>query len=187
MTRLLAAWLLAGPFWESLPVEKWSPQQLEAMFQESPWAQTSEFRGAAPVSAYLATAKPMRMAEAEAHRRRGGGSDPARQEYEDFVAANAGKVIIIAIRNPNLAALSRDEEIERMEEESFLKAGRNKLKLSGYWPPVDADPVLRLVFPRPTQLNKDLIFELYIPGMTAPYRQFVFTLKDLFVGGRPEL
>jgi hypothetical protein len=73
-----------------------------------------------------------------------------------------------------------------MEEESQLKAGGKKYKMTGYFPPAGADPVLRLVFPRPNGVVKDLDFELYVPGASAPYRQATFRVKDLLYRGRVE-
>jgi len=194
MHVLLLAALLAAPFWETKPVRQWTDEQLLELLSDSPWAQTTLFRNDTPLPVYLATAKPVREAESEWLRRytsQLGANAPtdmgARHEYEAFLAENLGKVLVIAIRNPNLRALALVEETERMEEESFLKAGKKKLKVIGHFPPAAADPVLRLIFPKPEEAVKDLQFELYIPGVSGPYRQAVFKIKDLMFAGQPEM
>lgn len=191
---LLLACMLAAPYWETKPARHWNDEELMGLLRDSPWAQVTTFRDAAEVPVYIASAKPLRDAEAEIIRRYSlklGGTSPselpARREYELFMEGNLGKVIVIAIRNPNLKALAEEAEVKRMEESSYLKAGRKKIKVSGHFPPADSDPVLRLVFPRPDDLGKDLSFELYIPGVTGPYRQAVFRVKDLLFEGHPEL
>ena len=190
---LLLAMLLAPPFWETKPPREWNDEDLVRMFNDSPWAQATDFRGAAPVSVYISSAKPMRDAEEEAIRRytsKQPGRQPpdmgARNEYLAYLDENPGKSVVLAIRNPNPTALAQAEETKHMEDESYLKAGGKKLKMTGYFPPAPADPVLRLVFPRPPSQPKEFTFEIYIPGATGPYRQASFRLKDLFYRGQPE-
>ncbi|HUQ92205.1 MAG TPA: hypothetical protein VM120_11040 [Bryobacteraceae bacterium] len=182
--------LLAGRFWEAAPARQWSDEQLLEILKDSPWAQLTSFRDGADLPVYLATAQPMRDAEAEYLRRsllRRQAKPLARSEYEIFLSENEGKVIVLAVRNPNLLALAEDAEVKRMEEESILKVGKKKLKMSGHFPPAEFDPVLRMVFPKPAEAVKELNFELYIPGVTGPYRQAVFKLKDLNYQGKPEM
>jgi hypothetical protein len=191
---ILLALMLAAPYWETKPARHWNDEELMGLLRDSPWAQVTTFRDRAEVPVYLASAKPLRDAEAEIIRRytlKLGASVstelPARREYELFMGENLGKVIVIAIRDPNFQALAEAGEIKQMEESSYLRAGRKKIKLTGHFPPAESDPVLRLVFPRPADLGKDLSFELYIPGVTGPYRQAVFRIKDLMFQGQPEL
>lgn len=183
-------------FWERKPAREWSDEQLLIMLSDSPWAQTTVLRDAAPLPVYLATAKPIRAAEQEWMRRymqqlrqkqTPAPSDNSRLEYEAFLKENNGKVVVLAIRNPNLKALAQAEESKSMEEESFLKVGRKKIKMTGHFPPGESDPVLRLVFPRPPDTAKEITFELYIPGVTGPYRSASFKLKDLLFEGKPEM
>jgi hypothetical protein len=191
---ILLAFMLAAPYWETKPARHWNDEELMGLLRDSPWAQVTSFRETAEVPVYIASAKPLRDAEAEIIRRYtlklGANAPkelPARREYELFLADNLGKVIVIAIRNPNLEALAVDAEIKQMEESSFLRVGRKKLKMTGHFPPAESDPVLRLVFPRPADLGKDLSFEMYIPGVTGPYRQAIFRIKDLMFQGQLEL
>lgn len=197
MHILLLAALLAAPFWEAKPPREWNDEQLNQLLHESPWAQVTQFQRAAPMSVYLATAKPMREAEAEAHRRYTAKLPPAKQpddlgarnEYEAFLAENDGKVIVLGVLDPNLMALAEAEEVKRMEEESFVKVGRKKLKITGHFPPAGVDPILRLVFPRPEEtVNvKELVFEVYLPGATGGYRLAAFRLKDMVYRGKLEM
>lgn len=193
MHAFLLFLLLAVPFWEQKSPREWSDEELLRMLTDSPWAQTTEFKGGSPAPVYLATAKPMRDSEVEWLRRYAmrlpGPTRPdptARSEYEQFLKENEGKVIVIGIRNPNLRALASADEVKHMEEESFLKVGRKKIRMTGHFPPAESDPVLRFIFPRPEAVTKDLVFELYLPGVTAPYRQVVFRAKDMLFRGQLE-
>ncbi len=189
----LLAMLWAAPFWESKTPREWSDEDLVEMFTNSPWAQVTQFNNSGGIGIYLATAKPMREAEEEAIRRytskqaRNQVQDMgARNEYLAYLEENPGKSIVVAIRDLDPKALASGEETRRMEEESRLKAGGKKYKVTGYFPPAGADPVLRLVFPRPNGVVKDLDFELYVPGASAPYRQANFRVKDLQYRGQLE-
>ncbi len=193
---LLALLAFAQNFWETKPVRQWSDEQLLDMLTESPWAQTTTLREGSPLPVYLATAKPVRDAEGEWMRRYTAklqqkkiplGSDNSKLEYEAFLKENEGKVVVLGIRNPDLKALAQAEESKSMEEESFLKVGRKKIKMTGHFPPGESDPVLRLVFPRPPETVKEITFELYLPGVTGPYRAVTFRLKDLVFEGKTEM
>ncbi|MFN7993153.1 MAG: hypothetical protein U0Q18_06115 [Bryobacteraceae bacterium] len=74
--------LLAAPFWETKPPKDWSEEELSMLMHDSPWAQMAE--PAPAVAIYLATARPLRDAEAELGRRRG---KQRNDEYLDFRAA----------------------------------------------------------------------------------------------------
>lgn len=187
MHSLLLALFLNAPFWEARPPAQWSEGQMLQLLEDSPWGQAATLRGQLPVWVYLATAQPMRMLEAEARRRAGTPSSIAREEYEAFLRENEGKVIVLAVRKPNLEALAEAGETRRMEQESVLRVGKQKLRVTGHFPPVDSDPVLRLVFPRPAQPGKELKFELYLPGAAGSYRDAYFPVKDMTVGGRTEM
>ena len=103
---MYVSWLLAVPFWESAPPVEWSEEQLIALLNDSPWAQTSGDVGRAtrlpgpPVLMYLASATPMRQAEEELIRRRykqqpdlHAAIVDAREEYQAYLAEQGGKVI----------------------------------------------------------------------------------------------
>ena len=187
---LLLFLLLAKPFWEAKPPAEWSNEELERMFYNSPWGQEARVSGPAPaVVVYLATAKPMRDAEAETTRRflpPGAKMDPTHDDYEDWLRENPGKLIVLAVRvNPKDGLDAAD--VQRMDQESFLKAGKKKWKLLGHFPPTPRDPWLRLVFPREvTAKDKSVEFGIYVPGLSSPYRQVAFALKDLLFNGSPE-
>jgi hypothetical protein len=190
---LLMALLLAAPFWESKEAKDWTDEELLELLTDSPWAQITAFGNSPGVSVYLATAKPMRAAELEAGRRYTSkqpnpqpAENSARLEYEAFLEQSPGKAIVIAIRQPNLIALAEAGETKLMQEESRLKAGGKTYKMTGYFPPAPSDPLLRLVFPRPSMPVKEFSFELYIPGTSGPYRRAVFRTKDLLHRGQPE-
>ncbi|MGH9659708.1 MAG: hypothetical protein ACRD96_14260, partial [Bryobacteraceae bacterium] len=75
-----------------------------------------------------------------------------------------------------------------MREESVMKVGRKRHKMTGYFPPTPSDPYLRLVFPRAAPASeKTIVFELYLPGQGNPFRQAEYLLKEMTVGGRLEL
>lgn len=192
---LLLALLMGTPYWEKKQVKEMNDEELMGMVQESPWGQTTLFQNGSPMAVYLATSKPMREAEAEMMRRyslRRPQPAPvegpsAREEYETFLRENDGKVIVIAILNPSQKAISDAAEMRHLEENSALKVGKKKWKMTGHFPPASTDPVLRLVFPRPEELGKEIAFDLYLPGATGPYRQIVFKIKDLMYRGKLEL
>lgn len=187
----------AAPFWESVPPEKWQHEDLLSMFNSSPWAQTLTFStpaGDAPaITVYLATAKPVQMAEAELARRN--KRKPSAEdedasstgEYRDFLKENQGKVIVLAVAYKNFLAFSDTKESARMESETRLKVGRKKYPLQGHFPPTLGDPYLRLIFSRPVMANeKRIAFELYLPGVSMPYREAEFYFKNLEFQGKPE-
>jgi len=75
-----------------------------------------------------------------------------------------------------------------MEEESVMRVGRKKFKMTGHFPPSPSDPYLRMAFPRQVTVNdKAVSFELYLPGVAIPFRAIEFTLKDMLVRGKLEL
>jgi hypothetical protein len=72
-----------------------------------------------------------------------------------------------------------------MEEESVMLVGQKKYKMVGHFPPTQADPVLRLVFPREVEASdKTVIFRLYLPGVELPDREVEFRTKDLMYHGK---
>jgi len=180
--RILAvclAWM-ASPFWETKPPQDWSEDQLRQMLTDSPWARPEGF---------LASAEPMKLAEAEWRRRhiakRLDAPETADVDYQEFVRANPGKHVILAVRVDAQMDFSLAEEIRQMEKGCTLRSGKNKVKLVGHFPPNSSDPYLRLVFPR-VELGKNLRLELYLPGITRPYRDLEFYTKEMTFRGRLE-
>ena len=161
------------------------------MMSDSPWAQSVGVSANAPVAVlYLATAEPMRIAEKEMRRRyvkAGKAVDEMHEEYELFLRENQSRVIVVAVRLPYGKFPSDGEETKRMEQECILKIGRRKLMLSGHFPPSPTDSYLRLAFPREVRPeDKDLDFQLYIPGLSSPFREARFVLKELRFKDQPE-
>jgi hypothetical protein len=181
----LALLLFAGPYWEAKAPADWTPEELQRLLTDSPWAATNG------TAMFLATARPMRLAEEQARLR----SKPANaemsfteEEYREFLRTHDGKVIVLAVDLPDRQQLADAEETRRMERDSFLKAGRKKLRMIGHFPPSDSDPFLRLVFPREVDAKaRGLIFEIYLPSVTMPYRMIEFRLKDMVYQGRLEM
>jgi hypothetical protein len=190
MRVLLAAALLAAPFWETKPPREWTEQELRLLTEDSPWAQVAEpaREGVAPgVQLYLATATPLREAEAEIARRRKISPDLLREEYEAFLREEGTKSIVLAVYAPDLASFAEGDAVRHIQNESALKIGRKRLKMTGHFPPTASDPYLRIVFPRPETADaKALSFEIYVPGIPSPYRQAEFRLKDLVYKGKPD-
>ena len=183
--------MMAARFWESKPSADWTEKEIDILISDSPWAQTVLAAPSAPAAAvYIATAEPMRIAEKEMRRRyvkAGGAVDEMHEEYELFLRENRGKAIVVAVSLSESKIALEGEEIKRMEEECVLKIGRRKMKLSGHFPPSRTDPYLRLVFPREVKPDdKELNFELYIPGLSSPFRQARFVLKQLQFLGKLE-
>lgn len=192
---LLALFLFADPYWVTTPPRDWSDAQIVALLTNSPWAQAVDgpTPAAPPVQVYLATAGPIRLAEQErdhriAVRRKPGTPVSENTEYRLWMEDNQATQIVLAVRIPNRNGFLDEKEVERMEKETILRAGKKKIKLTGSFPPSESDPYLRLAFPRQVDLSdKSLIFELYLPGIPAPFRSADFKLKDMVTGGKLEL
>jgi len=193
MTKWLAliAFLSVTPFWESTEVKDWSEEQLIEFFGNSPWAQPAQSHTGGGVLTFLATAKPVQLAEVERHRRRtakaDNGQDPAWEEFQEFLARDAAKYIVLAVAIPPQSTLDASE-MALMENESVMKLGKQKIKMSGYFPPSPSDPYTRLIFPKAgADTAKELLFELFIPGTGTPYRQVFYPRKTLTYRGKLEM
>jgi len=196
---LLLLTLFAGPFWEARPPAEWSDTELINLLTDSPWAQMVEGPGKANASAvqlYLATAAPIALAETERDlrekRRRPPSAkpveDPFAEEYQAWLQDNRTSQIIVAVRVGRNPAFSDQREVHRMEEESIMRVGRKKFKMTGHFPPSASDPYLRMAFPRQVTVNdKAVSFELYLPGVAIPFRAVEFTLKDMLFRGKLEM
>lgn len=204
----LAALLFADPFWQTKPAKEWSDAELSQFLADSPWAQTVAQPGKPQggknsgegrlVQVYLATAGPMVKALAERDRRmelrRQGitkalAEDPLSEERAAWFADHRADDIIVAARVGNNDAFSIEKETSRMERESVMEAGRTQVKVSATFPPTQTDPHLYLAFLREpvAASGKDLSFELYLPGVPAPYRTVTFKIKDMMVDGKLEM
>ncbi len=192
--------MLAAPFWEAKPPAEWTDQELAQLLGDSPWAQiVGSAAVAVPgpgVQVYLATAAPMQAAEQEGARRaqlqRKPGTEPPESplaaEYRNWLEDNRTTQIVLAIRMDSNRGFSDEQEVRRMEEESVMRVGRRKIKMTGHFPPYPGDPYLRLAFPRQVELSdKTVSFDLYLPGVPAPYRRAEFKLKDMVVRGKLEI
>lgn len=174
--------LLAAPFWETKAPGDWTDIEIERLLHDSPWAQMAD--PAPAVQVYLATAHPLREAEAEWARRRG---KPLSEEYVDYIGQDGANKLVVAIAYKDLTALADGEEAHRMEEESIMKVGRQKYQMEGHFPPVPSDPFLRLVYPRvATERDKTVVFELYLPGY-GPYHEAEFRVRDMLYKGKLEM
>ncbi|HEY4365522.1 MAG TPA: hypothetical protein VGN17_31465 [Bryobacteraceae bacterium] len=194
--------LMAGPFWEAQAPKEWTDAQLEGLLADSPWAQVMAGPGqsALAVNARLALASPIEQAEKEQARRAALRSkpgakkeasdeeDPGAREYRLWLEDNRATQIILAIRMTSNEGLLDEKEVRRMEDESVMRVGKKKIKMTGHFPPSAGDPFLRMAFPREVQLSdKSVIFDVYLPGVSAPFRSAEFKLKDMVVGGKLEL
>ncbi len=183
------------PFWEAKPPADWTDDEVHELLARSPWAQQAVAAGSSRrgVVVYLATARPMREAEAEQERRaREQGEQPGEgadedTEYADFLREHDGNVMVLAVAVPNPRALDDFTEAKMVEDLCVLRVGRNKYKMVGHFPPSASDPRLRLVFPRAvTQADKSFAFDLYVPGAPEPLRFVQFRVADLKYKGKPE-
>jgi hypothetical protein len=198
--KLLAMLLmLSASFWETKPPADWTDDELLRLFTDSPWAQMAagaaqtESHGAA-VQLYLATAGPMQEAEKERQRRyvRKGNrpveESPMDAEYRVWLEDNRATQIVLAVRIPRTKDFDDAGQTKRLEEESIMKVGRKKYKMTGHFPPTQNDVYLRLAFPRQvSESDKSIEFDLYLPGVTPPFRTVEFRVKDMIVKGKLEL
>jgi len=194
MNWLALLLLFAAPFWESKAPADWSEAELVQMFTDCPWAQPLTGPANAPgVAAYLATAGPMEIAERERDRRYKrkrpqAAPDLLAEEYRVWLEDNRATHIVLAIPIQDARAFTDGQDTQRMEDESVMRLGRKKIKMTGHFPPSPGDPYLRLAFPREaTASEKTITFELYLPGIAIPFRTVEFRVKDMVVKGKLEM
>lgn len=182
--------LLAVEYWDK-PPEQWSQDQVETILTASPWARIAEGTGrlkGAPLLIYIASAEPLRLAEAELRRRdtKPRREDMLAEDYRAWLSEDGGKHIVVAVRVADPRAYDDAKEVKRMEKECTLKVGRRKVRIDGHFPPSSSDPFVRLAFLKEGAENeKNLEFDLYIPGVPAPYRTAEFVVKDMLYKGKP--
>lgn len=136
----------------------------------------------------------MQQAEKEKQRRyvRKGNApvveSPMDAEYRVWCEDNLASQIVVAVRIPRTKAFDDAAQTKLMENDSIMRVGRKRYKMTGNFPPTEHDPYLRMAFPRALQpADKTVIFELYVPGVTPPYRTVEFKVKDMIVNGKLEL
>jgi hypothetical protein len=199
MSLLAMLLLVAASFWESKAPADWTDDELVRLFTDSPWGQMAGGTAAtqslaAPVQIFIATAGPMVAAEKERERRyirkRNGPAveDPMATEYRLWLEDNRATQIVVAVRIPRSKDFEDAGQTKRLEEESVMRVGRKKYKMSGHFPPTASDPYLRMAFPRQvSESDKSVGFDLYLPGVTPPYRSVEFRVKDMIVKGKLEI
>ncbi|MEO5925658.1 MAG: hypothetical protein ABIR70_17680 [Bryobacteraceae bacterium] len=190
MNFLLTLLLLAAPYWEVKSAADWSDVEISQLLADSPWAQkmvTSDNKGNfPPAQVYIASARPIQLAEQE-RTRRGKGKSDVIEESALWMEDNAGTHIILAIRVTNITPYSESKELAALKS-SAMRIGRLKLAPTSYFPPSARDPYLRIAFPRQVQLSdKKVQFDLYIPGLAGPFRLAEFPLDPMVVAGKLEL
>ena len=198
MNNVAMLLFLAASFWESKPPADWTDNELLVLFTDSPWAQMAEpavkDSHGSPVQVYIASAGPMQAGEKERERRyirKGNGlpaESPMDTEYRLWLEDNRAKQIVVAVRIPRTTDFDDGAQTKRMEDETVMRVGRKKFKMTGNFPPTQRDPYLRIAFPREVQAGDKIVtFELYVPGATPPYRSVEFKVKDMIVNGKLEM
>ena len=191
----LALMFFAAPFWESKPPAEWTRAELARMLNDSPWAQAASFDsrigGATSVRALLATAQPMRDAQEQARLRAARRPDAPLEideDYRRFLRSDSATHIVLAILGATAEGMANGDETKQMEKECVMRVGRKKYKMTGHFPPSSGDRYLRLIFPRAaTDSDKEVVFEIYVPGAIPPYREAFFKIRDLFYKGKLEM
>jgi len=197
VASLISVLLYEGPFWTEKPVAEWTDIQLAQFFADSPWAHTALVPGKSamgpPVTVYIASAPLAIVAERERDRRlalrRKQAQDPLAEEYHAWFEEYNKSEIILTARVGNNAAFSENAEVRKMEEGCWMRTPRGRVKMTAYFPPTAHDPYLRMAFPRSyvSPDEKNLSFDLYLPGVSASFREVQYTLKDLMIDGKLEL
>jgi hypothetical protein len=174
---------LGQPFWETKPPERWTDAEIDIVRHRSPWTQSV---GPAPeIAVWLATAAPIEEAEGEARLRTKHTEKEPDPDYNEYVTEHRSDIFVLALGYSNLKALGDAAEERRLQEQSVMKIGRRTYHMVGHFPPTDSDPVLRLVFPREVKdTDKDVDFQLYVPGLPFPEREAVFRVRDLLYHGK---
>jgi len=192
-------WLAVAPFWQEKPVAEWNDIQLAQFLSDSPWAHAATGAGKVPgppVQTYLASGHLVEQAVTErarrvALRRKQTTEDALAEEYHAWFEDNRASQVILAIRVGNPTGFSEEGEIRHMQENSAMRFGRVKVKMSSYFPPTANDPYVRMAFPRDilvqsAQPEKFLDFDLYLPGIASPFRTVEFAVQDLIVDGKAD-
>jgi hypothetical protein len=177
---------LAQPFWETKPADTWTAKEIDTIRNSSPWAQKV---GPEPsILVYFATALPIEDAETELRLR---GKNPPREpdaEFQAYVSRHRDGEFVLAIAYRKSDKPLDATDLKRIEEETVMRVGRKQIHISGHFPPIPSDPVLRLVFPREVRPeDRKVVFRLYVPGIDFPDREVDFAVKDMIYHGRLEM
>lgn len=179
--------LAAEGFWETKSPDLWTVEEVQAIFEASPWSRTLRVRGA-PLRVHLASAKPLRDAEKRerAFQKRAGAPDASFSEYLAMLEERA--YVVLAVKITDRELFSDGAMVSRMQKDTQMRVGKKIYPLITHFPPSSSDPYLRFVFARPmlAPADKSLFFAFMVPGATDPYRQADFPLKDLTYKGKPE-
>lgn len=185
MLLLLA--FLSGGFWDTKPPEEWSVEEVQAIFEASPWSRTLRVRGD-PLQAHLASALPMREAEKRqrAFQKRTGAPDASFAEY--LAMMDEGEYMVLAVKIQDRERFSDGTMVNRMQKDSQMRIGKKSYPLLTHFPPSSSDSYLRLVFKRPAVAlsDKSIFFAFLVPGATDPYRNVEFNLKEMQFRGKLE-
>jgi hypothetical protein len=177
--------MAATGFWESKPPEEWTVEEVQSIFEASPWSRTLRVRGD-PLQAHLASALPMRHAEKRqrAFQKRTGAPDASFAEY--LAMMEEDQYIVLAVKIKDRERFSDGVMINRMQKDTQMRIGKKVYPLVTHFPPSSSDTYLRLVFARPElgPGDKSLFFAFMVPGATDPYRQVEFLVKDLMFQGK---
>lgn len=197
---LLLLFLAATPFWEAKAPQTWTEDELNVMLTNSPWAQMAEVGTTKdrPAQVFLVTAGPLEAAmherEVRYKRQRPVTKDAVEaselldEEYKVWLFDNRETQIVVAVHVGKLEAFKDTKEVTRMEQETVMKIGRKKVKITGHFPPTTNDPYLRFAFPREVQpTDKKVTFDLYVPGIAGNYVTAEFQVKDMIVKGKLEI
>ena len=175
----------AEPFWNAKPPADWSIEEVTAILRQSPWATVSTATRGPAIRMHVASAAPMRAAEAKerlALRRR---TDPGAsfEDYQEMLAT--GKYIALAVLLKDVLPTADGTEARSLEHDSVLHIGRRTYKLVTHFPPTAGDPYLRYIFPGEVKANdKALLFDIYVPGIPYPQRHLEFDLKEMVYQGK---
>jgi hypothetical protein len=195
MKWVAALFLFAAPFWEAKAPVDWTEEEVNQLLTDSPWAQMLPTPGnsGTKVQVFLATSTPIEEAEHQwdlrfTKKKPNAPANNAGEEFHAWLSENRAKQIIVAVMINLPQALSDEQETHRMEEECVMRVGRKKFKMAGFFPPTPGDPYLRLAFPREVTPNdRNVIFDLYLPGVPIPFRQAEFRVKDMVYKGKLEM
>src|SRR5262249_42600986 len=140
------------------------------------------------VTVFLATALPFEHAEAELRLRTKKNPHPMPEpdsDYVDYLRDHGEENFVLGITYPPMPAFGKPGEDKQMEEETAMVIGRKEYRIAGHFPPTPSDSVLRLIFPRAVkETDKTIVFRLYLPGLSFPERDAVFTVRDLKYQGK---
>jgi hypothetical protein len=182
---LVALLLLLAGFWDTKPAEEWSVEEVRSMFEGSPWSRTLRVRGD-PLQAHLASALPMRDAEKRqrAFQKRTGAPDASFAEY--LAMMEEGEYIVLAVKIQDREKFADGVMVNRMQKDTQMRIGKKSYPLFTHFPPSSSDSYLRLVFKRPTLAvsDKSIFFAFVVPGVTDPYRNVEFYLKEMEFRGK---